>query len=219
MVQEHPKIVVAGYGSWAMAAANPAQLVVETLEDQPFPGCTVIPIKMPVDTHGLYNRVEGALAMHNPDAWIGVGVAPSATMIRAEMIGVNWRHFSVPDAEGVTTDLLPIIEGGPDAYSADLPNKALVDAIMAAKIPAALSFSAGTHLCNQMLYTVRHLVKTKGYGTLSGFIHVPQTPENVALQMQDENPVASMSLDTMAYAVALCVEHVSEQLRAPRLRV
>jgi len=201
-----PKIVVAGYGGWALASDNPAQRVIERLQNPWVPGCDIVPLKISVDTEALASLVSDALDEHRPDAWIGVGVAPGAVAIRAEMVGVNWRHFSVPDAMGVTAELQPIIQDGPDAYNADLPNKAITEAMCAAHIPALLSFTAGTHLCNQMLYTVRHLICTRKLGTISGFIHVPQSIENVARAMPEQAPGASMSVDVMADAVAIAIE-------------
>ena len=82
---------------------------------------------------------------------------------------------------------------GPDAYNATLPNEEIVDAINKAGIPAALSFHAGTHLCNQMLYTTAHLIRQSGMSTLNGFVHVPQTPANIAVKTHREAKVPSMS--------------------------
>ena len=213
---KHPTIVVAGYGTWALAEANPAELIVEELQRRDWPRCHLVTLKIPVATNELYDRIEKALLDHKPEAWIGLGVAPNSAFIRAEMVGVNWRHFSVPDASGVTTDLLSVIEGGPDAYNAKFPNKSVVEAIKAAKIPAVLSFSAGTHLCNQMLYTTRHLIEMHDLDALCGFLHVPQTPEHVAKQGPTETSAASMSVTMMTEAVVVSIDHVTSRLTASR---
>lgn len=100
------------------------------------------------------------------------------------------------------------------AYNATLPNADMVRALTAAGIPAALSFSAGTHLCNQMLYTTAHVIQGRELSTLTGFIHVPQSPANVAQMEGRKRQVASMSLATTTDAIAICIHTLASALSA-----
>ena len=207
-----PTIVIAGYGTWAMAEVNPAASVLARLAERAWPSCRIETIEIPVVSDALFSRIEELLLDRRPRVWIGLGVAPRSAVVRAEMVAVNWRHFSVPDASGALADQLAVIVGGPTAYNADVPNAEIVSSLQAAGIPAALSFSAGTHLCNQMLYLTRHIVETHNLSTRCGFLHLPQSPENVARQPDAEVPMASMSIAMMTDAVAIAVNRLAEGL-------
>ncbi|MFA3918754.1 pyroglutamyl-peptidase I family protein [Ruegeria hyattellae] len=206
-----PKILVAGYGPWAKAEINPAAQAVEELHKRDWHDCDLSLHVIPVCSTRLADNVNALLDEHRPDAWLGLGVS-DAGIIEAEMVGINWRHFSVPDVAGESYERTPILTAGPDAYNATLPNKEMVGSINKAGIPAALSFHAGTHLCNQMLYTTAHLVRQRGMSTLHGFIHVPQTPANIAMTKRPEAKVPSMSLAMITEAIAICIDTLTHQL-------
>ena len=216
-----PSIVVAGYGAWAAAEVNPASQILKGLRRRNWPRCQLVVIEIPVVSSELYGRIEKELLDLKPAAWIGLGIntAAVAAMIRAELVAINWRHFSVPDNAGYCADMETVLDQGPPAYNADLPNREIVAAMADAGIPATHSFSCGTHLCNQMLYTSRHLVETHGLSTVCGFLHIPRTPEFVAKRSgPDELTVAmgleipSMGLDMMTEAVAIAVDRVAEHV-------
>ncbi|MES0884505.1 hypothetical protein [Roseibium sp. SCP14] len=209
---ENPTILVAGFGSWVTAPVNPAAMILKGLETRNWSDCSVTTLEVPVVTDELYERVEAALVGNRPDIWIGLGVSSSAAAITPEIVGVNWRHFSIPDATGATARMLPVIKNGPAAYNSDLPNEDFVSLLKEQGIPATLSFSAGTHLCNQMLYTARHVIDRNGLPTRSGFLHVPQSTENVAGFETGRDLPASMSLGLMTEAVAQCIEYAASRL-------
>lgn len=208
-----PRILVAGYGAWAKAENNPAAQVVGELGKRDWNGCEVIGHVMPVHSDDLSTSIETLFDKHRPDAWVGIGVSEAA-ILQTEMVGVNWRHFDVPDISGAQVRLSPIISGGPVGYNATLPNADMVAAMNAAGIPASVSFSAGTHLCNQMLYTTAHVIEKRGLQTLTGFIHVPQTPSNIAQMQGRKRQSASMSLAMTTDAIAICIETLTAALTA-----
>ncbi len=205
------KVVVAGYGAWAMTSTNPAAQTLELLRAQAWPDCDLVALEVPVRTEGLMGFVEDALATHKPEIWLGLGVAPEAMTIRMEAIGVNCRDFIVPDNEGVQLRGDAILEGGPAAYFSTLPSRGIVEAMLQAGIPAELSYSAGTHLCNQMLYSTLHLIEKHDLATRSGFLHVPYTPEFVAEHLASEGVQPSLPLSVMAKAATVAVNHALAQ--------
>ena len=209
-----PTVVVAGYGTWAKAEINPAAQISARLKEESNEFCHLICLEIPVESSSLGKLLEAALLDYRPDAWVGLGVSTYSGVIRPEMVGINWRHFNVPDISGSQLELLPVVDNGPVAYQSDLPNANMVHRLKAAGIPSAISFHAGTHLCNQMLYTVRHLVVTHDLCTRSGFIHVPQTPLNVSLD-DPEAMGSSMSLSLMTEAISLCIEEIVSDLTPP----
>ncbi len=216
-LEKRSKIIVAGFGTWAMAAVNPSARIVEHLQRHARADSQIVAIEMPVNSTELCDRVERILLDERPDAWIGIGLAPGSPTIRAEMVGINWLHTEVPDAAGDSFQQQPVMEGGPAAFNATLPNAEIVGAIRAGGIPACLSFWAGTHLCNQMLYVVNYLVEKHGLNTLCGFLHVPYAADQVVEPDEGGRLYASMGIGTMCDAVEraiACVEAtLSESVR------
>ncbi len=209
-----PKVVVAGYGRWAKTATNPAEQTIERLAAGASPQCELIPLVVPVRTHALAALIEETLRKHRPDVWLGVGVAPATTVIRIEAIGVNSRDFDVPDNDGVTMEGTPIIDGGAAGHFSTLPNRGIVARLREAGVPAELSYSAGTHLCNQMLYTTLHMIERDGFDTLCGFMHVPYTPEFVAQQQAEEGLQPSLPLSVMTKAAEVSIDHTLAHLES-----
>lgn len=203
---DKPTVVVAGFGSWAMTAVNPAAEAVKALGKNQRTDCHLQCMEAPVDTESLYSWLENALQKYKPDIWIGVGVAVDCPVIRLENIGINIRCFDVPDNGGRTLSPTLIVEDGPVAYRSALQQEAIVNKLRTHGIPAVLSFHAGTHLCNQMLYSVHHLSKCKELKVISGFVHVPQSTDNVALASGRDRISSSMSIATMVQAITVTVD-------------
>lgn len=210
---QKPTILVSGYGSWAKAKNNPAAQVALRLGQENFDCCNLVAVELDVDTNALQRNVNHLLDTHQPDGWIGLGVS-SAAVVQPEMVGINWRHFSVPDVTGAQLRATPIVEDGPAAYNASLPCVEMVAKLRAHRIPATLSYSAGTHLCNQLIYTLAHTAEGRGIALQSGFVHIPQSTENIAEKSDLEEYDSSMSLDASTHAIRLCVELLAAELTA-----
>lgn len=209
-----PCFIVAAYGSWAKAATNPSAQILARLKNLSWEGFSLIGLEVPVVSAGLFDLVEKNLCEYEPVFWMSIGVAPGAPHIRAEMLGTNWLDFGVPDNDGSCPRAEPIIKGGPVAYNADFPNHEIVAKLKSEGIPAAVSYSAGTHMCNQMLYTTSHLIAKHGLNTRCGFLHVPLSLENVAQQPSTEEPKASMDLGMMTFATQHVISHMIADAQA-----
>lgn len=196
-------IVVAAYGGWARADTNPSALTMKALASLDWQKHKLVAIEFPVLTEELFSTIEATLAEHQPDIWLGIGLAAGSMVLRAEMVATNWRDFDVPDNAGVRLSCQPIIKNGPAAYNATIPNQHIVRAMRKSGIPSAVSYSAGTHLCNQMLYTVNHLTARNGGEILSGFLHVPYTPEHVVEHLPIDEP--SMTLEMMVEGARIAI--------------
>jgi pyroglutamyl-peptidase len=195
------KLVVTGFEPWEHGAENPTLDVLAQLEQSnEIPGeLTTIPL--PVDTTKLAAIVDEALDRLAPDLWISLGLAPGHSVIAVERMAANVRDFPIPDNSGHQPVGDPVFADGPAAYLSTLPVKSITLALRAAGVPAKLSNSPSTYLCNQMMYTVLHLVDRKGLPTRAGFIHVPATPGFVAKQRYPFVEMPSMSVDLMTKAV------------------
>ncbi len=208
-----PTILVSGYGTWAKADTNPAAEVASRLDPADFTSCNLVTVELPVHSADLMDTIGALLDQHKPDGWIGLGVS-GAAVVQPEMIGINWRDFSVPDEAGEQPTAKPVLADGPPAYNATLPCEDMVAAMRAMGIPSAISYSAGTHLCNQLIYTLAHLTKQRGQNLLSGFGHVPQSPENIAQRKGEAGLAASMDLALSTRAIGACVEVLAAKLTA-----
>ena len=118
---------------------------------------------------------------------ICLGLWPGTPLLRLERIAVNIADFEIPDNVGHMTRG-PVVEGGAEAYRSTLPIHAIQDRLLAAGIPARLSGSAGTYLCNALMYHALRACAEHAPGVPCGFIHLPYLPEQVAsllLQMRE----------------------------------
>lgn len=209
-MSEQKTVIVAGYGAWAKADKNPASETAKIVAQQEWGPHRVIHLEVPVRTNALTEFLRDAIKTYAPDCWLGFGIAPGACGIRMEALGTNWRSFDVPDNDGLALAHEATIADGPAAYNATVPNREIVKACRAQGIPAAISYSAGNHLCNQMLYTTRHLVETGEAQMTCGFMHLPLTPEMVAAEDAEKEMRPSMALATMARAGGIAVKSLLE---------
>lgn len=209
-MSEQKTVIVAGYGAWAKADKNPASETAKLVAALDLGGHRVVHLEVPVRTEGLMAFLTDAIEEYAPDHWLGFGIAPGACGIRLEALGTNWRSFDVPDNDGLTLAHEATVSGGPTAYDATVPNGRIVKACRAQGIPAAISYSAGNHLCNQMLYTTRHLVETGVAQMTCGFMHLPLTPEMVAAEDAEKEMRPSMALETMVRAGGIAVQALLE---------
>lgn len=122
--------------------------------------------------------IEKAQALR-ADAVLCVGLAASRNAITPEALGVNVRDARIPDNAGFQPNGEPIQADAPAAYFSTLPVRRMVDAIRAVGLPAALSYSAGTYVCNDLLYSLLH--RFDGSETRVAFIHVPTLSDTLTL--------------------------------------
>ena len=108
-------------------------------------------------------------------AIICVGQAASRSAVTPERIGINLRSARIPDNQGNQPMNQPIIPGGPDGLFATVDVEAMAQGIRDAGLPGAVSNSAGTFVCNDVLYSLLH--HYRGTGVQVGFIHVPRLPQ------------------------------------------
>ena len=138
-----------------------------------------------------------------PDAVLCVGQAGGRAAITLERVAVNLRDARITDNEGRQPVDEVIVPGGPAAYFATIPTRKLVEALREREIPAALSYTAGTFVCNDVLYTLLH--RLSGTNKIGGFVHVPYTAAQAA--GKTPNP-PSMALSTMVQALQVLVENL-----------
>jgi len=206
-------LLVTGYEPFGDHETNPSARVAERLDGETVAGHEVVGRVLPVEFDRTGEQLLGLIAEHDPDVVVSTGLAAGRAAVAVERVGVNVNdHVTVPDNADATPRHDPIDTDGPDAYFATLPIPAVVDALLDADVPARLSNTAGTHLCNHALYTVRHHAERENLDLDSGFVHLPCTPEMAVRKAAADAAESggsvqpSVALETQVEAVRVVLE-------------
>lgn len=197
------KILVSGFDPFGGEKVNPAIESVKKLPDTIL-GVEIIKLEIPTVIGKSIQKIEEAVELHKPDVVISVGQAGGRTDITVERVGVNVDDCRIPDNEGNQPIDEKIAKDGPDAYFVTLPIKAMVEHIQKKGIPASVSNTAGTFICNHVTYGVRHLAEIKYPKMRTGFIHIPFLPQ----QVLDKKGMPSMELDVIVKGLVAAIEAV-----------
>lgn len=197
------KILVSGFDPFGGEKVNPAIESVKKLPDTIL-GAEIIKLEIPTVIGKSIQKIEEAVELHKPDVVISVGQAGGRTDITVERVGVNVDDCRIPDNEGNQPIDEKIVKDGPDAYFVTLPIKAMVEHIQKKGVPASVSNTAGTFICNHVTYGVRHLAETKYPEMRTGFIHIPFLPQ----QVLDKKGMPSMELDVIVKGLVAAIEAV-----------
>lgn len=170
------KVLVTGFEPFGKYEVNPSEVILRSLPGavaRALPGLELVVAKLPVSFRRAGEALSGLLDAEKPDIYIGTGLRPGATYIAVERIAVNLMDARGPDNDDTQPIDEPIDPSGPVAYFSTLPVKAIVKKMKEEGIPAAVSNSAGTFLCNYAMYLALHNSHKFGYPARSGFIHIP----------------------------------------------
>ncbi|MGX9418176.1 pyroglutamyl-peptidase I [Vibrio sp. WJH972] len=202
------KILITGFEPFGDEKVNPALEAVRRLESHALNGATIISCSVPVVHQKSIDVVIEAIEKHQPDYVMTIGQAGGRTAITPERVAVNIDDFRIPDNEGNQVVDKPIVAQGPAAYFSTLPIKAMVDAIREKGIPAYVSESAGTYVCNHLFYGVQHFLNDQGIP--HGFVHIPLIAEQA---IKENKPCLSLELivEGLACAAQVIVDSDSDQ--------
>lgn len=187
---------------------NPSWEAVSQLHERMVCGTRVIAKQLPCVFGDSLTALYAAIDEIKPELVIAVGQAGGRTDVTIERVGINVDDARIPDNAGRQPIDETIVEGGPAAYFSTLPIKAIVEGIREAGIPASVSQTAGTYVCNHVMYGLMDYLAKHKNKIRGGFIHIPLLPE----QAVKHPGVASMSAATvllaleMALSIALTVE-------------
>lgn len=200
------KILVTGFDPFGKEIINPAWEAVRLLPKK-INEAKIIPLMVPTVFYTSIEVIIAAIEKEKPDAVLMVGQAGGRSAITVERIGINLIDARIEDNAGQKEADVPIIAEGPAAYFATLPIKAIVEGIKAAHIPASVSNTAGTFVCNQVLYGVLHYLHCHSMACQAGFIHIPYLPQ----QTVNKPSEPSMALDTAVCGLIAALEVIAQQ--------
>ena len=187
-------VLVTGFEPFGGDTVNPSLEVAKRLDGRVLGDCSVRSLILPVQHERAREIVAGALDAPGLRAVVHLGLATGRARISLERMAVNVMDYQTPDADGRICRDEPCTSDGPAAYWSTLPLRTILEALTAQGIPAHLSYTAGTYLCNYTLYTTLHALAHRAPAVAAGFVHLPLLPDMVAAHGREE---PSMSLPLM----------------------
>lgn len=199
------KILITGFDPFGGECVNPAYEAVKLLPDT-IGNVQIVKMEIPTVFGEAGKAVEKGILEHQPDAVICVGQAGRRADIEVERVAINLAEAPIPDNAGNQPMDVKVQEDGDTAYFATVPVKAMVKNINDHGIPASVSYTAGTYVCNNVMYDLLYLLDKKYPSIRGGFIHVPYATEQGV-----GKPVgtATMELSTISKALAYALEAVA----------
>lgn len=200
------KILVTGFDPFGGEAINPAGEAVNALPDM-IKGAEIHKLEIPTVFHKSSDKVKEAVKEIQPDVILAVGQAGGRFEITPERVAINIDDARIPDNERNQPIDVPIQEDGENAYFTKLPFKAMVAAMKEAGIPASVSNTAGTFVCNHIMYQVLYMIDKEFPDITGGFVHVPFIPE----QVTDKPGKPSMNLADITKGLKAGIEAIVSQ--------
>jgi len=198
------KILITGFEPFDGQSINPSLEILKSLKDV-YHDVSILKLDVPTVFNQSIEKVCLAIDSWIPDVVIMLGQAGGRKEISIERVSINIDDASIPDNRGIKPLDSIIREDGEPAYFSSLPIKKLVNALRENNIPAGISNSAGTYVCNHLMYGVLHHIHMKNLNIKAGFIHVPFTHEQVL-----NKEVFSMSLDDLVRGIECVIKVISE---------
>lgn len=195
-----PRILLTGFDPFGGETINPSWEAARALHGRRIGGHRVVARQIPTEFAASLRLLKAALRETAPAIVLGVGQAGGRAQLSLERVAINLQDARIPDNAGAQPIDEPVIAGAPAAYFSTLPLKAMLAALHEAGVPAALSQTAGTYVCNHLAYAMLHWTARKR-GVRAGFIHIPWLP----LQAASRHGTASMALGEMVRGLEIAL--------------
>ncbi|SFB98051.1 pyroglutamyl-peptidase [Polaromonas sp. OV174] len=199
-------VLLAGFEPFDQDAMNPSWEVARALDGWQHAGATVRAVQLPCVFGDAIASLDQALQQWRPTLVVCLGLAGGRAELTPERVAINVDDARIPDNAGRQPVDTAVEQGGPVAYFSTLPIKAMVRAMRAADVPAAVSNTAGTFVCNHIFYALMHRLAQAGGGVRGGFIHVPALPALAA----SRPGMPSMALETQVKGIQLAIQTALE---------
>lgn len=198
------KILVTGFEPFGDQAINPSWLAVNGLPSE-INSASIEVMQIPTAFHRSMDKIQEKLETEHYDVVLAVGQAGGRPAVTPERVGINIDDASIPDNLGNQPIDATIFEDGKRAYFSNLPVKRMVEALREVDIPASLSNSAGTYVCNHVLYSLGYLQEKKYPNLKFGFIHVPFIHDQV-----EDNKYPSLSLHELVIGLKAIIQVITD---------
>ena len=197
------KILITGFDPFGGEPVNPALEAVKLMKDE-MAGAKIIKLEIPTVFRKSVEKIHEMMKAEQPDVVLSIGQAGGRFGVTPERVAINVDDARIKDNEGNQPVDTPIFTDGEAAYFSNLPVKAMVEAIKNKGLPSTLSNSAGTFVCNHVMYGVLYYIHKEFPNVRGGFIHVPFITDQVVTKPN----VASMALADITEALESAVEAI-----------
>ncbi|MEY5099854.1 MAG: hypothetical protein RJA36_2573 [Pseudomonadota bacterium] len=199
-------LLLTGFEPFDQDPLNPSWEVACALDGWQHGGATVRAVQLPCVFGDAVVRLEQAMQQWQPTLVVCLGLAGGRSEITPERVAINVDDARIPDNAGRQPVDIAVATDGPAAYFSTLPIKAMVRAMRAADVPASVSNTAGTFVCNHVFYALMHRLAVGGAAARGGFIHLPTLPALAA-----HHPgMPSMALDTQIHGLQVALRTALE---------
>ena len=197
------RVLITGFEPFGGESENPSAQLAQALDGQTIEGRAVVGRVLPCEFGRSLAVLRAALRELSPELVLCLGQAGGRAAITVERVAINVDDARIADNVGAAPVDEPVVRRGPVAYWSTLPIKAMVAALREQGLPAEVSQTAGTFVCNHVFYGLMHtLARRKGKGVRGGFIHVPYTPAQAA---RASTPAPSLTLAEQERGIQLAV--------------
>ncbi|MWL85896.1 MULTISPECIES: pyroglutamyl-peptidase I [unclassified Cupriavidus] len=194
-------VLLTGFEPFEQEPINPSWEAVRALDGAHIGDAVVVARQLPCVFGKAIDAMDALVTSLRPDVVIAVGQAGGRTELSIERVAINVDDARVADNVGAQPIDVTIAADGPAAYFASLPIKAIVRDLRAAGVPAMVSQTAGTFVCNHVFYGLMHALAKASSVARGGFIHIPYLPEQAA-----RHPGApSLALETLIAGLRVAV--------------
>lgn len=200
------RILVTGFDPFGGEKINPAYEAVKLLSDN-INGAEILKLEIPTVFTRSASVVEDGIKKYRPDVVLSIGQAGGRSGISVEKVAINLAEARIPDNDGEQPVGQALQMNGETAYFATIPVKEIVKNINEHGIPAYISYTAGTYVCNAIMYNVLHMTHNRYPAIKAGFIHVPFLTEQAVGKPEGS---ASMSAETISKAIRYAIEAIVE---------
>lgn len=197
-----PRILLTGFEPFGGEVGNPAMQLLPAFEGARIGDHRVATALLPVVFTDALSALAPLLDQHAPAIVLALGQASGRARLSLERVALNLIDARIPDNAGAQPIDVAAVADAPAAYFTTLPVKAMLHAMQAQGLPAELSLSAGSYVCNAVFYALCHLAATRHPATRTGFMHLPLLPGQAATLAG----TPSMALETMRLGVGLALE-------------
>ena len=192
--------LVTGFTPFNGEKINPSWQIVKALPGS-ISGYKIIKLRVPTEFGRSINVVIKAIDKLKPDSVLCLGQAGGRAQMSVERVAINVNDARIVDNAGVQPIDEAIAEDAPAAYFCTLPVKAMVHSMLDQNIPAEVSNTAGTFVCNHLIFGVLHHIALRQYPIRAGFMHVPF----VDSQVVGRDDVPSLTLPAMIEATKAAI--------------
>lgn len=193
------KVLITGFTPFEGETINPAWEAIKNIPE--IEGIELIKLEIPTVFRKSAEKLFEGIDEHNPDIVLCIGQAGGRFDITVERVAINVDDGRIPDNEGNQPIDTHIFEDGENAYFSNLPIKAMVKEMKTALIPASVSNTAGTFVCNHIMYSLLYYISKNNLNIKGGFIHVPYITEQVI--DKKEKPYMDKTIITKGLEIAI----------------